>query len=224
MNISEAFNFLNFWISKERGVWYTIPELELLVNRAQLSLYEDLQPKYATSQRIKDALSPFKDYYNFTTAVSGIIIVPQASNYVSLLDIQIFYFISNTEVPYSIDLVNEDTRADRLKSQINPVTITSPIGEQVGQQSFRLYPTGNYNGTVTFLRKPRDIVFGYNVISGSVIVYNPSTSFQFEWAENWQNAILVKALSSIGINLTNDNVQQYAELKTASNYNGMNML
>lgn len=224
MNISEAFNFLNFWISKERGVFYTIPELELLVNRAQLSLYEDLQPKYATSQRIKDALAPFREVYNFTTAVSGYIIVPQNLNYVSLLDIQIYYLISNTTVYYPVELINEDVRAYRLMSQVDPVTVTNPIGEQVGQQSFRLYPASQYNGNITFLRKPRDIVFGYNIISGSVIVYNPSTSTQFEWSENWQNAVLLKALSSIGINLTNDQVSGYAEMKTAANYNGMNMI
>lgn len=226
MNLNEQFEFLNFWISKERGVFFTIGELTNLYNAHQFSLFEDLQPKYATSQRIKDALSPFRETYNFTTAVSGIIIVPQALNYVSLLDIQIYYLISNTTVYYPIDLINEDTRANRLNSQIDPVTVTSPVGEQVGQQSFRLYPVNpnGYNGTVTFLRKPRDVVFGYNVISGSVIVYNPSTSVQSEWGLNWTNVILVKILSSLGINLTNDQVMNYAELKTQANYNGINMV
>ena len=65
MNLQEAFDFLNFWINKYTGAWYTIPELELIVDRGQMSLYEDLQPQYATSQRIKDALSPFRAKYNF---------------------------------------------------------------------------------------------------------------------------------------------------------------
>lgn len=189
-----------------------------------MSLFDDLSPKYATSQNIKDALSPFRDVYNFTTQVSGYVIVPTDRNYEKLLDIQIYFQVSNRTIYYPITLYNEDTRATRLNSQINPVTITSPIGEQTGKQTFRLYPVGQYNGNVTFLRKPVDVVFGYSVISGRVIVYNPNTSVQSEWSEIWQNSILLKCLSSIGINLTSQDVSQYAELKTAANYQGVNMI
>lgn len=224
MNINESFEFLNFWINKNLGAWYTIPELELVYNRAQMSLYDDLQSRYATSQRIKDALAPFRESYNFTTQVSGFIIVPDALNYVSLLDIQIFYKISSREFFYGVSLINEDQRAYRLMSQIDPPTVASPVGEQVGKQSFRLYPASSYNGTITFLRKPRNVVFGYNVISGRVVVYDPNTSVQSEWSEAWQNAILIKALSSLGINLTAEQVEQYAELKSQSNYQGVNMV
>lgn len=224
MNISEAFDFLNFWISKERGVFYTIPELTLIVNRGQSSLFSDLEPIYATSQRVKDALAPFRDTYNFTTQVSGLVIVPSDRNYSSLLDIEIYFPISNRTVYYGVSLANEDVRTSRLNSQIDPATVTSPVGEQIAKGTFKLSPTGVYNGTVTFLRKPTDIVFGYTVISGRVIVYDPNTSVQFEWNDQWQNAVLVKALSSIGINLTDQQVSQYAELKTSSNYQSVNMV
>ena len=224
MNISECFDFLNFWISKERGVFYTIPELQLITDRGQMSLYSDLQPKYATSQRVKDALAPFRAVYNFTTLVSGYVIIPANLNYLSLLDIQIYYLISNRTTYYGVALVNEDTRAARLNSQVDPVTITSPIGEQTAPGNFRLYPASAYNGNVTFLRRPVAPVFGYSVISGRVIVYNSNTSVQLEWPEQWQNAVLLKALSSIGINLSDAQVSQYAELKTSQNYQSVNMI
>lgn len=224
MSINDAFDFLNFWISKERGTFYTIPELELITNRAQNSLYSDLQPFYATSQRAKDALAPFRDVYDFTTLISGYVIVPSDRNYLNLLDLQIYFSISDRTVYYGVEIVNEDVRAQRLNSQVDPVTATSPIGEQTAPGTFRLYPIGAYNGNVTFLRKPRDIVFGYTVISGRVIVYDPNTSVQFEWSEQWQNAVLVKALSSIGINLTDQMVTSYAQMKSQSNYQSTNML
>lgn len=224
MSINDAFDFLNFWISKERGTFYTIPELELITNRAQNSLYSDLQPFYATSQRAKDALAPFRDVYDFTTLISGYVIVPSDRNYLNLLDLQIYFSISDRTVYYGVEIVNEDVRAQRLNSQVDPVTATSPIGEQTAPGTFRLYPFGAYNGNVTFLRKPRDIVFGYTVISGRVIVYDPNTSVQFEWSEQWQNAVLVKALSSIGINLTDQMVTSYAQTKSQSNYQSTNML
>ena len=223
MNISEAFDFLNFWINKNTGAWYTISELTEIVDRGQMSLYEDLQPRYATSQRIKDALSVFKEKENFTTQISGNIIVTD-SRYLNLLDIQIYFQISNRTVYYPLDILNEDVRADRLNSQLDPVTITSPVAEQVAAKTFRLYPASQYNGNITFLRRPIKPVFAYTVISGRVIVYNSVNSTQLEWNETWHNAILIKALSSIGINLTDSEVAQYAELKSQSNYQTINMV
>lgn len=223
MNISEAFDFLNFWINKNTGAWYTISELTEIVDRGQMSLYEDLQPRYATSQRIKDALSVFKQKENFTTQISGNIIVTD-SRYLNLLDIQIYFQISNRTVYYPLDILNEDVRADRLNSQLDPVTITSPVAEQVAAKTFRLYPASQYNGNITFLRRPIKPVFAYTVISGRVIVYNSVNSTQLEWNETWHNAILIKALSSIGINLTDSEVAQYAELKSQSNYQTINMV
>lgn len=223
MNISQLFDFLQFWINKKSGAYYTIDELTLIVDRGQMSLYEDLQPKYATSQRVKDALSPFKEIYPFTTQVSGYIIVPD-TRYLNLSSIQIYFQISNRTVYYGVDLANDDTLSYRLNSQVSPATVTSPVGEQISQKTFRLYPASAYNGTITYLRRPIAPVFGYTVISGRVIVYDPNTSVQLEWEETWQNAILVKALSSIGINLTDSEVTNYAQLKSESNYQSVNML
>lgn len=223
MNISEDFDFLNFWINKFTGSWYTISELTELVDRGQMSLFSDLQPKYATSQRIKDALSPFKVSLPFTSLVSGTITIPN-DDYVSLLDIQIYFQISNRTVYYPLDLVNEDTRAEKLNSQLDPVTITSPIAEQIARKTFRLYPASQYNGDLTYLRRPIKPVFAYTVISGRVIVYDDANSTSLEWNENWHNAVLIKALSSIGINLSDSDVSQYAELKSQSNYQSVNMV
>lgn len=226
MTLQQSFEFLNFWIGKETGSYYTISELTEVVYRGMMSLYEDLQPKYATSQRIKDALAPFKKTYNFTPTdtVSGYIVIPSDSNYLNLLDVQIQYQISNRTVYYGVSMVNEDVRVSRLNSQISPVTITSPLGEMQTPRYIRLYPVAGYTGSVTYLRKPVKPYFAYTVISGRVIVYDDANSVQIEFAENWQNAVLIKALSSIGINLSDQQVSQYAELKSASNYQSINMV
>ena len=217
MNLNDIFNFLNFYINKFTGSWYTIEELEDLLDFGQMALYSDLKPKYATSQLIKDALSPFRETYNFTTQISGYVIVPD-STYLDLLDIQIYFQVSNRTVYYPVDLVNEDTRAQRLNSQIDPVTITSPIGEQTAPRTFRLYPIGVYNGNVTYFRRPIKPVFGYSVISGRIIVYDPNTSTQLEWRETEIPSIIIKALSSIGINIGSQEVMQWSEIKSQQNY------
>lgn len=224
MTLQDDFDFLNFWYNKNTGAWMTISELENLLDFGQIAFYNDIKPKYATSQLIKDILSPFRDTYNFTTAVSGFVIVPANRNYLDLLDLQIYYQISNRTLYYGVAMVNEDVRSQRLNSQIDPVTITSPIGEQIGKGAFRLYPTGVYNGTVTFLRRPVKPVFSYTTISQRVIVYDPVNSVQLEWRETEHSMILTKALSSIGINLTAQDLQQWAEIKSTNNYQRVNTI
>lgn len=226
MNIQEAFDFLNFWINKYTGAWYTIPELELVVDRGQMSLYEDLQPQYATSQRIKDALSPFRAKYNFfpIDTPSGLVTVPN-QDYINLLDLQITFTDASGVFNYmAIKMYNEDERAFRLMSQIDPVTSELPIGEVISLRQFQLYPKIGYTGTVTYFRRPIKPVFGYTVQGGRVIVYDPATSIQLEWPENWHNVLLMKSLSSIGINIGEQDILQYAELKNQSNFVSQNMV
>ncbi len=223
MNIQEALDYLNFWINKKTGAWYTVSELIEVVDAGQMALYRDIKPKYAVSQWVKDALSPFREKYNFTTQVSGYITVPD-TDYLDLLDIQIYFQISNRTVYAPIKLINEDERAQRLNSQIDPVTTTSPIGEQVGLKTFLLYPAGAYNGNVTYLRRPVKPVFGYTVISGRVIVYDPNNSTQLEWRETEHIPLLLKGLQSIGINLSDQEIQNFAQIKTQENWVGQNRL
>jgi len=223
MNVNEAFEYINFWYNKVTAAWFTVSELQALINRAQLAYYSDIKTKYATSQEVKDTLSPFREVYNFTTLVSGYVIIPDTL-YLDLLDIQIYFQVSDRMIYYPVKLVNEDERANRLNSQIDPVTSTSPIGEQTAPRTFRLYPAAAYNGNVTYLRQPADIVFGYSVVSGRVIVYDPLTSVQFEWRSSDISAILLKALESIGINLSSQEISNFAQLKTESNFQNINRL
>lgn len=224
MNISECLDFLQFWINKKTGAWYTPDELVSIIDRGQMSLYSDIQPKYATSQHIKDALAAFRATYQFTpsTTISGFIVIPSDSNYINLLDVQIQYDISSRTIYAAVPMVNEDERSYKLNSQIDPVTITSPIGELVAPRFIRLYPTAGYTGTVTYLRRPVKPVFGYNVISGRVIVYDPTTSTQLEWSEEWINHVLIKALKSAGINLSDQEIAQWAEIQSQQNFSGVN--
>lgn len=224
MNLSEAYDQLNFWINKKTGAWYSPEELDAIVDRGQISLYSDIQPQYATSQHVKDALAPFRRTWSFTSSdtISGVIPVPSNLNYLNLLDIYITYTVSDRTFYAPVAMVNEDERAIRLNSQIDPVTITSPIGEQLSPGFFRLYPTAGYTGVITFLRRPVKPVFVYTTISERVVVYDNAASTQLEWPENWQNAVLLKALDSAGINLTDQERLQFAEIKTGQNFQGFN--
>lgn len=222
MTIQEVVDYLNFFINKKTGAFLTIPECIEALDRGQLALYSDLKAKYATSQYVKDALSPFRQSYNFTTAISGNVVVPSNLSYLDLLDIQIYFSLSNRTLYAPVKLVNEGERANRLNSQRDPATATSPIGEQIGERTFRLYPAGVYNGNVTFLTRPIKPVFAYTVISGRVIVYDSANSTQLQWRESEINSVVLKALQTLGINLSANEIAEWGNQKSQQNYMGEN--
>lgn len=226
MTLEEIFTFLNFFINKYNNSWYTIQELELLVDRGSMAYYSDNKAKYATSQLVKEILSPFRATYTFTPSdtISGYIVVPSNSNYLDLLDVQIQYTISDRTTYVGVPMINEDERADRLNSQIDPVTVTNPIGENTAPRFIRLYPVSGYTGTVTYLRRPVKPVFAYTVVSGRVIVFDEANSTNIEWRETEIVPVLLKALTTIGINLPDGAISEFAMAKTQGNFMGANRL
>lgn len=224
MTLEEIFNVLQFYINKNTGSWFTVPELESCLDRGQMSYYSDIKPQYAKSQLVREIMSPFRATYLFTTSntVSGVIVIPSNSNYIDMLDTQIHFTISNNTVYYGVPFPNEDERATRLNSQVDPVTITSPIGEILAPRFIKLYPTSGYNGTVTYLRRPAKPVFSYTVISGRVIVFNEAASTNIEWRETEINQVIIKSLLTLGINLSAQDISQFAEAKGNQNWAGQN--
>ncbi len=224
MDLNDVFNILNFWIGKEKGAYFTISELENCCDVGQMSYYSDIKPRYATSNLIKEILSPFKRKYNFTPSntISGYIVVPSNVDYLDLLDVQIEYQISNRTIYVGVPMINEDERAEKLNSQIDPVTVTSPIGEMNIPRFIQLYPTSGYTGTVTYFTRPVKPVFAYTLISGRQIVYDAAASTQLQWRESELQQVILKSLKSIGINLGDQQVSQFAEIATQGNYLGTN--
>jgi hypothetical protein len=191
-------------------------------------------PKYATSQIVKDTLQPFKETLTFspTTTTNGRITINDI-NYYDLLDCSISFIQDGRDQFYSIKMTNEDELADKLNSQINPPIPTAPVGQMFTTRDalqnvlyqIQLYPRQNiYEGFIHYMRKPIKPVYAYNVVGGRVIVYDPANSVQLEWRSNDVNKILLKALLSIGINLSDQEVSQFAEMKSQENYQGVNNL
>jgi len=222
MTIQESLDFLNFWINKYTGAWYTIPELEIIMDRGQLSLFEDLQPQYATNQRIKDALAPFRAVYSFNNQFGQNLQVPDV-DYINLLSFTVSKVVDGRTIYSPVKMYNEDELAHRLMSQIDPVTDLEPIGEVVGKGTFNIYPlTIIYVGTVVYFKRPAKIDINYTYQNRVLQILPGSVGITFP--ENWQNAVLMKALSSVGINIGEQDVMQYAEMKNQSNFLGQNMV
>jgi hypothetical protein len=225
MDLAVYHNTLNFYINKYQGRYYTPDELDKVLDNGSLSLFSELRPKYATSQRMQDALAVFLDTYDFNTtnSISGTAVIPSDANFIALLSIDILYNLSGRGTIYEgVPIVSKDEKSIRLRSQLDPVTEISPIAEVIAPRYYRIYPLQGYNGTITFFRRPVAPHFAYTTISGRIIVYDAANSTQLEWGDDFAQSVILKSLESLGINLSDQEITQFAELKTMQNFQNVN--
>jgi hypothetical protein len=219
MTLQVAYNFLNFWVNKQFSTYYAPGDFDLIVDRAQMSLFNDYYMQFGTSQRLNDALAPFKKTFQFTLATcpTGLITVP--NDYEHLLSIYTTIQNSITGLPQNrpVPLLNEDEKVWRDNNQIYPPSMVDPYGVIMQNWNVQLYPAVPQAGVLTYLSRPPAPYYNYSVVSGRVIVYNPVGSTQLAWADKDYNSILIKALSYIGINIREADVTQYAEQKSQQN-------
>lgn len=220
MDLNEAYTVLNFYINKEQGGWYAPEELTRIVTRAQHTLYNTYYTKYATSQRLDDALAPFKVDFQFTNVSTPAGVITTPDDYLDLLGI---YTIvtggDNITRKRPVEIVNEEELVIRLNSQVAPVTVNDPIGIIKTDWNVQLYPDQPQAGIMMYLRSPVAPYFAYSVVSGRVIVYDQANSVQLEWSDKDIETILLIALNGLGINLSEADVLQWSELKTQQNFN-----
>lgn len=219
MNVNEIYSLINFYVNKEQGGWYSPEEIMRMIDRYQISLYDTYYTKYATSQRLDDAMAPFKFEFTFNNGGSPGGLITPPSNYFDLLYIYTYVTGSdNVTRKRPVEIVSEEELVYRLNSQVIPVTVNDPIGLIKRNWAVQLYPAQPAAGVFAYLRRPNAPVMIYSVMSGRVIVYDAFASTQLEWAEKDQHMIVLMALNSLGINLSEPDILQWSEQKTQQNF------
>lgn len=235
MNINDVHKIILFILNKEQNGYISHEEVDMVLDKAQLVLFNQYHTNpripsqtqaslYGDSQRIDDALSPFKSKYTFTnlTSASGILTLPD--DYMHLLSLYTTVYASalNRNVYSSVQVLNEEELIERLESQVIPIGLDEAVAIMNSQNKVQLFPEVAQTGGVYYLRRPNVPKFGYTT-SGRTITYNPTPynpstqptgSTQLEWRDFDIMNIVSVALSYYGINMSNQEIQQFAEIKT----------
>jgi hypothetical protein len=188
-NINDIYNQMLFIVRKERGVFVTVNEAMQTLDNAQLEAVEEWFSTYGTTQIIHDAIRKLRVQKSFTSdsTVSGSTI-------------------------NNVRFLNEDELALALKSQLRAVSTSNPIAIDASV-GFRLYPAATQSGFYNYLKRPATPVLGYTQ-SGRTITYNPGTSTQLEFTDVYINNIISRALKFWGINMAEQDIQQFAQVQT----------
>lgn len=217
MDLNDFYNEILFYVNQKQGGWYPPGELDLIVDRAQMTLFNRYYLQYATSQRLADALGIFKFNMSFTTLSNGIINMP--SNYLDHISTYILVtYDDDVTRERPVEIIPENQLALRLNSQVCPVTVYDPIGVQLNDNDIQLYPKMILNGVCTYLRRPRAPLFSYTLVSGRVIVYDVNTSQQLEWNDKDYKSIALIALEELGINLSENDIIEWGAAKNQQNF------
>jgi hypothetical protein len=227
MTINDVHNVILFYVNKAQQGFITHEEIDLVLDRAQMTLFDQYHtnPKlpakaqaelYGDSQRIDDALSPFKSKYTFNAGAtpSGVITLP--SDYMHLLSLYTTVFNAQLgrNVYSAVQVMAEDELIERLESQVIPVSADDPVAIMNSQNRIQLFPEAPATGAIYYFRRPVNPKFAYNQV-GRAITYDPANSVQLEWREMDINNIIVIALQFYGLNLTSQEIIQFGQVKEA---------
>ena len=196
-----------FIVRKERGVFVTIPEAMQTLDNAQLEAVEEWFSTYGTTQIIHDAIRKLRVQKSFTSDSTGLVTFD--SDYLHMIGGA--YTVSGSTIN-NVRFLNEDELALALKSQLRIVSTSNPIAIDASV-GFRLYPAATQAGFYNYLRRPATPVLGYTQ-SGRNITYDPNTSTQLEFTDVYINNIISRALKFWGINMAEQDIQQFAQLQT----------
>ena len=225
MDLKVIHDTILYFLNKEQNGFVTHAEIDLVLDKAQLVLFNQYHtnPKtpfnpaivsYGESQRIDDALSPFKDRYTFANVDTpgGVITLP--ANYLHLLSLYTTVYNAGLgrNVYSGVQVLNEEELIERLESQVIPVTPDDPIAIMNKQNKIQLFPESPATGGVYYLRRPAVPNFAYTQ-SGRTITYNQGGSTQMEWRDFDIQNIIVIALSYYGLNMSSADVVLFAQMK-----------
>jgi hypothetical protein len=206
-NLNNIYDFMDFIVRKERGVFVTIPEFESTLDNAQIEAVEEWFKLYGTTQSIHDAIRKLRVQVQFTTTSDGIL--EFASDYLHMIG---GGFTVNGSTINTIRFLNEDEISFALKSQLRAVSASNPVAKDIAN-GLQLFPQIQHVGFYNYLRRPAKPVYGYTT-SGRTITYDNATSTQLEFTDVYINNIISRALKFWGINMAEQDIQVFAQNQT----------
>lgn len=210
--INDCYNVIIDVARKERGAFVSVAQAMSYLDNAQQELFDFYIDLYRRTQKIDDGLTPFKMAIAGITNSTGTVTCPD--DYIHLRSLSNIYGSTTNKVVF----VSEDELDDAKNSQLRPVTLSTPIAIQerdqsTGRTTFIIYPNMQQFYILRYFRRPVTPVLAYTQV-GRTVTYDPIGSTQLEWEDvSYINKIIAKALSYMGINLNEDKIIQFGQLK-----------
>ena len=216
------------FLAKEKNIEPTHAEIDKFLNRASLAHFNDLynnpqrwrvdkqigQIYYGGSQRINDALAPFKKVQAYSTGDTPGGLLQLNADFLHLVSMvaTVFNATLSRNTRHTIAVVNEEEIADAFESQVSPVGLTNPFAIMNSEKKVQLFPEQTQSGRVYYFKKPTECEFAYTQ-SGRVVTFDSGNSVDLEWNDLETYNIITKVLSYFSIPLASADIANWAEAK-----------
>lgn len=223
MSLDEIWTLLTFICNKTKGQYVSPEEVQLAINRGQMSLFESMLPTalvktrngvYEEDSKVMATLYVFKTIIEpFNVNSDGQAAYP--TDWACPSSARKRIVIGNVSGGTSkfkqvkVRLVDDDKLGGILNSNIVPPAYDRPYYTMY-KDFLQFYPLNIQSVVLTYLATPKDCVIGYTIVGGRP-VYNSGTSVQLQWPEVKLNNIMILALQYMGINMQSNEIEGFAQ-------------
>ena len=226
MDLSQILSFVNYITNKEQsGRTLTVSEYNLLLPFVSQELFKKKKKEYDTNRKeLADNLSRYKVWMG-ENGVSPLIIdvngyTPIPADYDRYSSMTYKMVTNNPDCKPTVknrpvDILTDSQWESRLSNSISKPTLKYPVCNF--QDTFiRFMPVNLQMVDFIYLRKPVDPYYAttQDPLTDEAI-YDPVNSVELDWGVSNHLAICWMLLQKIGLNLSEQQVLQYSELKTA---------
>ena len=204
--------------NKEQRGYITPQEFNLFADQVQMDIFEQYFYDVNQFNRIPGNSTEYADMLTLLEEKIAIfknikILYYQSPYYQKPQEL---YRVGTIETGYGE--VEQVTHKEYLAIKLSPlakptlkraVYVDMPLG-------FRLYPTFTNNVHCHYVRKPKNVNWGYNVINDAAL-YDPSQSLNFELHPSEENNLIIKILALAGIATKDPIVYQSATAEDNKN-------
>ncbi len=188
----------------------TVDQAMSAIDNGQMELFSFFFKDFGINQVVSDAISNFKVPRSFTSTSSGQVIFD--TDYLHLLA---GVYTTSSGGVNPVRFISTDELPDALTAQLRPVTLSSPIALDTAM-GFQLYPQVAQSGFYTYLRRPAKPFLAFTLVDRA-LTYNPSGSTQLEFSDAYVNSIISRSLKFIGINMSEQDIEQFAQIQSQQN-------
>jgi len=218
VNIDTVYQKVLAIANKEQRGYITPQEFNLFADQAQMDIFE--QYFYDINQ-FNRAPGNDTEYADMLTLLEEKIAIFKN---IKLLDYESPYYKKPQEL-YRVGTletgfgqIEQVTHKEYLNIKLSPLarpTLKRAIYIDT-PQGFRVYPTFTNNIQCHYIRKPKKINWGYNVINDTAL-YDATKSIHFQLHPSEENNLILKILSLAGISIKDAVLYQAAEQQENKN-------
>ena len=213
MTVDEIKRFFDYLGNKVQSGAVQVSAFNLAMQRANMELFNKVYEEFEKTQELTDDIQPFLKPLKTLVPSDGIFTYP--SDYVHISSIRAYYVdANNIGTPVPIREIKNAEWGDVQQSQMAPPTLRFPAMTQYDTY-MEFLPRKSFFIQFDYISQPIPPLWAYTIVNNRA-VYDATNSVQLQFSDANQNEIVMMMGSFLGMNIRENDLIQYSEMKEKS--------